>query len=162
MAKEAPDAEFQDKLETLSLQHTIPLTHYLLCVYEAEGCGRKEIWITPGRSDNTVEHILPQTVSRGTASGDYWIAQFGSEEECKHYCSKLGNYAFLTKKAQSKASNKDFAAKKVIYGSETDMKLTQELCNYPSWTIASIEERQKKMAKVWVEYISFRLNEGSN
>lgn len=162
MEKEASDADFKDKLETLSLPYTQPLTHYLLRVYEAEGCGRKEVWTSAGRKTNTVEHVLPQTVTKGKDSGDFWIAQFGNEEACGLYSSKMGNYAFLTSKAQSKASNKDFAFKKSVYATETDMKLTQELCEYSEWTIKSIEKRQKRMTQVWVKYISFHVDENAD
>ena len=69
------------------------LTHYLLCVYEADGCGRKEIWTTPGRGNNTVEHVLPQTVKPTTEWGKYWISQFGSVEDCDTY--KILNKIYL-------------------------------------------------------------------
>ena len=151
----APDARFREELLTLSLPYTLPLTHYLLCVYEADGFNRKEIWLTPGRGDNTIEHILPQTIKVSTESGDYWIDQFGSLELCAAYRERMGNYAFLTKKAQSKALNKDFSAKKIVYQKETDMKLTQELTQYEHWTPETIKERQEKMADVWVDSISF-------
>ena len=157
MEPEARDTDFEDKLASLSLAHTLFLTHYLLCIYEAEGCGRKEIWTSAGRKTNTVEHILPQSVPKGKTAGQYWISRFGSHDACMHYRDRMGNYAFLTKKAQGKASNSDFPTKKQVYETETDMKLTLELCQYPEWTAAAIEERQKRMAKVWVRYISFNV-----
>lgn len=153
--EQAPTAKFREALETISLPHTSPLTHYLLRIYEAEGFDRKEIWISPGRSTNTVEHILPRTVTAATPDGDYWIGQFGSKEECAHYADKLGNYAFLTKKAQSKALNRAFDVKKSVYKAETDMKLTLELLDYKEWDAKCVEKRQKKMAEVLTKYISF-------
>lgn len=156
--EKAPDINFKEALETLSLPYTLPLTHYLLCVYESEGCGRKEVWTSPGRVTNTVEHVLPQTINPNTPDGTYWISQFGSKEECDHYSSKLGNYAFLTRNAQSKASNKSFDTKKAVYKTETDMKLTQELLGYKNWNAKCIERRQKKMAAVWVKFISFSID----
>lgn len=151
----APTAKFKEALETISLPHTLPLTHYLLCIYEAEGFNRKEVWTSSGRSTNTVEHILPRTVTAATPDGDYWIGQFGSKEECAHYADKLGNYAFLTKKAQSKALNRAFDVKKSVYKTETDMRLTLELLNYKRWDAKCIERRQKRMAEILVKYISF-------
>lgn len=154
-AAKAPDGQFRDQLLTLALPHTLPLTHYLLCVYEADGCGRKEIWTTPGRGNNTVEHVLPQTVKPTTEWGKYWIVQFGSVENCDTYKDRLGNYAFLTKEAQSKALNKAFEHKKVVYRDETDMKLTQELAACVDWNLEEINKRQARMADVWVKSISF-------
>lgn len=154
-AAKAPDGQFRDQLLTLTMPHTLPLTHYLLCVYEADGCDRKEIWTTPGRGNNTVEHILPQTVKPTTEWGKYWITQFGSAESCETYKDRLGNYAFLTKEAQAKALNKDFDYKKIIYRDETDMKLTQELVSCEKWNLDEINKRQARMTEVWVASISF-------
>lgn len=154
-ASKAPDGQFRDQLLSLTMPHTLPLTHYLLCVYEADGCGRKEIWTTPGRGNNTVEHVLPQTVKPTTEWGKYWISQFGSVEDCDTYKERLGNYTLLTKEAQSKALNKDFHLKKVVYRDETDMKLTQELALCAEWNLEEINKRQARMADVWVTSISF-------
>lgn len=52
-ASKAPDGQFRDQLLSLTMPHTLPLTHYLLCVYEADGCGRKEI------SLRSIPSILP-------------------------------------------------------------------------------------------------------
>lgn len=154
-ASKAPDGQFRDQLLSLTMPHTLPLTHYLLCVYEADGCGRKEIWTTPGRGNNTVEHVLPQTVKPTTEWGKYWISQFGSVEDCDTYKDRLGNYAFLTKEAQAKALNKAFHLKKVVYRDDTDMKLTQELALCAEWNLEEINKRQARMADVWVTSISF-------
>lgn len=153
--EKAPDGLFKDQLLTLSMPYTQPVTHYLLCVYEADGCGRKEIWTTPGRGNNTVEHILPQTVNPSTTYGKYWISQFGSLENCDTYKDRLGNYAFLTKPAQGKALNKDFNQKKLVYSQDTDMKLTQELTKCTDWNLDEINRRQERMVDVWVKSISF-------
>lgn len=151
----ASDAQFEDQLQTLSLPYASPLTHYLLCVYEAEGFNRHEIWTSPGRFDNTVEHILPQEVDESTPEGQYWVAQFGGIEECSVYRERLGNYAFLTQKAQSKALNRDFDHKKKVYKDDTDMRLTQELTQYDNWNPVNMLDRQKRMATILVKKISF-------
>lgn len=156
-AAKAPDGQFRDQLLTLTMPYTLPLTHYLLCVYEADGCGRKEIWTTPGRGNNTVEHILPQTVKPSTEWGKYWVKQFKSLDNCDTYKERLGNYAFLTKEAQAKALNKSFDLKKVVYKDETDMKLTQELVQCADWNLNEINMRQTRMADVWVKSISFTI-----
>lgn len=156
-AQKAPDGQFKEQLQTLTISYTLPLTHYLLCVYEADGCGRKEIWTTPGRGNNTVEHVLPQTVKEDTEAGKYWISQFGSIENCETYKERLGNYAFLTKAAQSKALNKAFEFKKVVYRDDTDMKLTQELVHCTDWNLAELNKRQERMADVLVKSISFNV-----
>jgi len=154
-SKHAPDSDFYEKLQTLTLPHTSALAHYMLCVYEAEGCGRKEVWVSPGRFTNTVEHILPQRVISGTTDGAYWISKFGSTDNCAAFMNRMGNYAFLTKSAQSKASNKSFEKKRKVYQEECDMKLTKEVAEYTDWTEDAIRQRQKKMAKVWVKHIGF-------
>ena len=154
-AAKAPDGQFKEQLLTMTMPYTQPLTHYLLCVYEADGFDRKEIWTTPGRGNNTVEHVLPQTVKPNTEWGKYWIGQFKNLENCATYKERLGNYAFLTKEAQSKALNKPFDAKKIVYRDDTDMKLTQELVQCENWNLKEINKRQARMAEVWVKSISF-------
>lgn len=153
--KHASDSDFSEKLQSLSLPHTSALAHYMLCVYEAEGCGRKEVWVSPGRFTNTVEHILPQRIVGSTLDGTYWLNQFGSEDNCNAFKNRMGNYAFLTKSAQAKASNKAFDKKRKVYKEESDMKLTKEVSEYSDWNETTIRERQKKMTKVWVKHIGF-------
>lgn len=153
--EKASDAQFRAELLTLSLPYQSPLTHYMLCVYEADGFNRKEIWTSPGRSDNTVEHVLPQTIRAATPWGQYWLGQFGSIENCTLFEERMGNYAFLTRPAQSRAKNKDFPSKKDVYQNDTDMKLTQELVSFENWTPDTIKQRQEKMADVWVKSIAF-------
>ena len=153
--EKAPDAKFKEALSNISIPYTSPLAHYLLCVYEAEGFNRKEFWTSPGRSNNTVEHILPQEVNATTPSGQYWLTQFDSQDNCSIYIERLGNYAFLTKTAQSKALNREFEHKKIIYSTETDMRLTKELTKYADWNPQNIIARQVKMAEVLTKAISF-------
>lgn len=153
--EKAPDAKFKEALSNISIPYTSPLAHYLLCVYEAEGFNRKEFWTSPGRSNNTVEHILPQEVNATTPSGQYWLTQFDSQDNCSIYIERLGNYAFLTKTAQSKALNREFEHKKFIYSTETDMRLTKELTKYADWNPQNIIARQVKMAEVLTKAISF-------
>ena len=153
--EKAPDAKFKEALSNISIPYTSPLAHYLLCVYEAEGFNRKEFWTSAGRADNTVEHILPQEVNPTTSSGQYWIKQFDSQDNCSIYIERLGNYAFLTKTAQSKALNREFEHKKFVYSTETDMRLTKELTSYEDWNPQNIIARQAKMADVLTKAISF-------
>ena len=153
--EKAPDTKFKEALQNISIPYKSPLAHYLLCVYEAEGFNRKEFWTSPGRWNNTIEHVLPQDVNPFTESGKYWITQFKSLDGCDLYRERLGNYAFLTPTAQSQAKNKDFAFKKTIYKEETDMNLTKELLSYEEWNPDNLIERQNKMAQVLTEAISF-------
>ena len=154
-SKKASDASFKEALLTLTLSYQSPLAHYLLCVYEAEGFNRKEVWTSPGRYNNTIEHILPPTIKPTDSHGKYWLKQIGSMENCTLFKERLGNYAFLTKSAQSKAKNKDFLSKKDVYANDTDMHLTQELTTFNQWSKATIKQRQEKMTDIWVKSISF-------
>lgn len=155
--EKAPDIKFKEALSNISIPYTSQLAHYLLCVYEAEGFNRKEIWTSPGRFTNTVEHILPQEVNPTTPSGQYWLKQFDNLDNCSIYEERLGNYAFLTKPAQSKALNREFDHKKHIYSTETDMLLTKELTTYDNWNPDNIMKRQAKMADVLTKAISFNI-----
>ena len=95
------------------------------------------------------------TVKEDTEAGKYWISQFGSIENCETYKERLGNYAFLTKIAQSKALNKSFEFKKIVYRDDTDMKLTQELVQCSNWNLIELNKRQERMADVLVKSVSF-------
>ena len=153
--EKAPDVKFQEALQTISIPYKSPLAHYLLCVYEAEGFDRKEFWTSPGRWNNTIEHVLPQEVNPTTEYGKYWIEQFGSLDGCDLYRERLGNYAFLIPAAQSQAKNKDFAFKKTIYNEKTDMHITKELLSFDDWNPNGVNARQKNMASILTKAISF-------
>lgn len=155
--EKAPDSKFGEALQIISIPYKSPLAHYLLCVYEADGFNRKEYWTSPGRWNNTIEHILPQDVNPNTENGQYWISQFGTVEECDLYLERLGNYAFLTPSAQSQAKNASFELKKIVYREKTDMRLTQELIGYSDWNPDNINKRQKRMAEVLVASIAFNI-----
>ncbi len=155
--KKTPDVEFQEVLSNISIPYKSPLAHYLLCVYEADGFNRKEVWADPGRKNTTIEHILPQDVDESTAHGKYWIKQFNSVDNCNLYRERLGNYAFLTPNAQSQAQNKDFEFKKKIYETETDMQLTKELLNFGEWNMKGVNERQMRIAEVLTKSINFKI-----
>ena len=153
----APDGEFKEELLKISIPHSQSITHYLLCVYEADGFERHEKWQSVGRKVNTVEHILPQKVDAGNEHGDYWIEQFDGKEACQTYMERLGNYAFLTQQAQNRANNKAFKYKREVYANESDMLLTKEIANCEDWNLEEINKRQERMADVWVNSISFSL-----
>ena len=56
----------------------------------------------------------------------------------------MGNYAFLTKSAQAKASNKAFDKKRKVYKEESDMRLTKEVAEYSEWNETTISNCQSR------------------
>ncbi len=97
----------------------------------------------------SIEHILPENQSTLI-----WNEAFNNNP--KDYIYRLGNYSLLTNTDNRKCSGKEFIAKKNIY-KDSRYKLSKDLCNYPEWNIANLQERQNYLAdiakQIWkIEY----------
>lgn len=150
------DNILRERLKNMSLNYRSYLAYYCLVEYE-KSFHKNEPWISTGRSNITVEHILPRTINAEDKHGEYWIKVFGSEEECKLYQNRIGNLTLLGVKPQSKGKNYNFEIKKEVYKSNTEMLSTKEICNYSIWDTNSIESRQEKMVNVLMESLTLEL-----
>ena len=118
-----------------------------------------------------VEHILPKSVIRKLTTGKtltknagQWIEDLGHPkpktlEEMQElgntlqpYLNRLGNQALLNNKANRGARDRPFDKKRAFYEKQA-LELTKALNGHPSWTMAEIKSRQKRLArdapKVW-------------
>lgn len=138
--------ELKDTLRSMNLNYKSYLAYYCLVEYE-KILHKNEPWRSTGRTDITVEHILPQTIKSEDEHGEYWISSFKGEENCKLYQNRLGNLTLLGKVPQNKGKNYNFNIKKDVYKKFTDMFSTKELIEYTVWNRESIENRQNKMAE---------------
>lgn len=98
------------------------------------------------RKQDTIEHILPQTMG----SGGYWAERFTPEEHAK-YVHDIGNLTLTYE--NPKLSNKSFPRKKgkpAQQGTYAGSKLfiEQALADYNDWTVIHIEERRERI-KQW-------------
>lgn len=153
----AKDNEFKNAIKSLEVKIKSYSTYYLLVEYE-KSLHINEKWISPGRKNVTIEHILPQTVDITKECGKYWIDSFKEDkddkygkEQCEIYVNRLGNLTLLGQNGQNKASNKVFISKKEVYKKHTDMFITKEILYYDKWDTESIEDRQEKMAVKYVD-----------
>ena len=91
----------------------------------------------------TLEHILP--VKRDA----HW-SHF-SEDEHRAFLHRLGNLALLTYKDNGGSQGTDYAFKKNVLGDPKNGSLTKDAAKHNSWSIAEIEARQNRMAKIAVK-----------
>jgi hypothetical protein len=93
----------------------------------------------------SVEHVLPQNPSEGSE----WLTTFPDEEVRERWVHKLANIVLLTKRKNSQAGNLDFLEKKEKYFSAkagvSNFSLTNQVLNEKSWTLDTLERRQKEL-----------------
>ena len=124
---------------------------YLLYEYELALASNKRAstkikWEQINKNDlkDTIEHILPQNISRIA----YWNERF-NEEEHEFYLNNLGNLTLT--KYNSNLGNKAFPQKKGRLGSaepcyaNSPFFMEQALVQRRHWTIRSIEDRRRKI-----------------
>ena len=90
-----------------------------------------------------IEHIMPKKMQK-------WGDSHISEADHEKYLWRLGNLTLLGDDYNKKASNNVFAEKRAEYG-KSDIALTKEVCDYDTWSIETILQRQKQMAKLAVK-----------
>lgn len=93
--------------------------------------------IDDGKTVN-IEHILPKKIQKGQWDGF-------SLEEHDEYLWKIGNLTLLGQEYNTKASNKEFLAKKEMY-SQSKIEITKKLTEYNSWAKTDILNRQNEFS----------------
>lgn len=93
----------------------------------------------------TIEHVLPQTVAKGS-NWEKWWPDEGQRDEWVH---RLANLVPLNKKRNSAAQNYDFVQKRDIYfrGSKnvSSYALTTQVLGREEWTPKYLKIRQKEL-----------------
>jgi hypothetical protein len=96
----------------------------------------------------TLEHVLPQTVEKGSE----WEQSWPGEDMRKLWIHRLANLVPLNKKRNSAAQNYDFEKKKRAYfsGQEnvSSYVLTTQVLNEKEWTPEIVEKRQEELLNV--------------
>ena len=130
------DAEFAEGLMELT-GLTTPQARYIL--RKIEWAENKET--TMASSGVEIEHVLPQRPDLN------WKSYMGgSNDDIREACQKLGNLTLLYEKLNKQASARSFNEKKVTYR-QSKIQLTQDLCEFPSWTYDSIDARQRTFSE---------------
>ncbi len=96
----------------------------------------------PPFDDLTVEHIMPQTLSKG------WREHLGEEADKLHeqYLHRLGNLTLCGPRWGSAMSNHSFEKKKEIYRKSSVM-MTRQLVKLPTWDENAIKGRADELAE---------------
>jgi hypothetical protein len=100
----------------------------------------------------SIEHVLPQTVDDNSE----WAHAF-SDTERAYWTHRMVNLVFLTKRINTRASNWDFARKRLEYFASKDgtspFPITQAVLQTDAWSISHLENRQAqliaKLAELW-------------
>jgi hypothetical protein len=96
----------------------------------------------------TIEHVLPQTVTKDSV----WAVQWPNAADQMRWLHRLANLVPLNQRRNSQAQNHDFERKKKAYfGGKQGVSsyvLTTQVLNTPAWTPAVVEKRQKDLVDV--------------
>ena len=103
------------------------------------------------RSQLTIEHVLPQTISTGSS----WQTSWPDEEERKNWLHRIANLVPLNRRRNASAQNYGFDKKKRAYfGGKKGVSsyiLTTQVLNTPKWTPSVVQKRQKDLVGILIE-----------
>jgi Protein of unknown function (DUF1524) len=111
---------------------------------QEKGANAKEL--DPG-TVLTVEHILPRNP---TAE---WRTNFADDDQVEDAIYRMGNLCLVARNRE--LGREPFNVKKKIF-EESDLSLTKELAEYPTWNMEMIMRRQTKLAKYAVSAWRFQ------
>lgn len=99
-----------------------------------------------------IEHILP----KGKIHLPGWDG-FGADE-ARDYVHRLGNLTLLKthENKSGKEFNANFGNKKKVYKTSS-YSITRDICDYPEWNPASVDERQEAIASLAEEIWNFNI-----
>ena len=96
----------------------------------------------------TIEHVLPQTVERGS----YWEQKWPDAREREQWLHKIGNLIPLDQRTNSSASNYDFATKKSMYFFKNGVSpyvIGSQIAAITDWTPVVVAQRQSDLLNVF-------------
>ena len=102
---------------------------------------------TYDRSNCTIEHVLPQTVTEESP----WQELFPDAESREESTQQLGNLVLLSRSKNSKAANWDFSRKRDTYFKSDKVvpfALTVDVLDSEEWTPKSLRERHQRLIKL--------------
>ena len=126
----------------------IALARYYLIKLEnmkrQEEGGKGEMVPDDSPNEVSLEHILPLTISDQAD----WPAF--TAEQASEYHGRLGNMTILQAKDNSKIGNLSFANKKPFLAA-SEITITSDLGNAPTWDPTAIEMRQQELSRLAVK-----------
>lgn len=111
-------------------------------IFDNPGQGVQNAPLTDPEKVN-LEHILPKNPDPG------WKNVLGADPSILRECrNRLGNLCLLDKPSNKKQAAKPFSDKKLLY-LKSEFDLTKQVASqYSAWDRRTIEDRQRKMAKL--------------
>jgi hypothetical protein len=136
------DQQFEQAFAIASVSNT-RIARYYLRSLEKVLVDEPEPWFEPQEDQSLVnlEHVVPLRLE-GNWPGI-------SEDDVKIYGKRLGNMVLLRASDNSYLRSGAFADKRPVY-EQSPYRLTEELGARDDWTVASIVERQARLAKLAV------------
>ena len=143
------NATFMSAFEVASVTKERLARYYLRAIESAKRKKESDSpELEPVRNTDRVnlEHILPEN-----PDPRHWNQK---PDEIQQLCHKIGNLTLMGKKANEKAANDSFKAKKVAYKNSV-LKITQQIAvdfaDTDDWDSVTIAKRQSELAKLAVE-----------
>lgn len=99
-----------------------------------------EVWelIWNASPDHSIEHIIPQEYRQNVD----WV-KLGDIDDQIH---RLGNLGLLNPNDNSRAGNKNFNSKSLIYNN-SNLRLMKEVADYGDWNLITIEQRERELVE---------------
>ncbi len=106
-----------------------------------------DVWerIWKDSAAKSIEHVFPQDIN-----SEDWKGKFGSNEEAKVLCHRLGNLILIPPEVNSKLGNQSFLDKKIIYGECSYLRMIREIAEQDEWNIRTLNDRELKILE-WAE-----------
>lgn len=149
------DDEFQDRFPTHELkQRVINRARYILSKIEYYKSGNTNEFSINSPEDVHVEHIIPQTIDTKKSKKEFgdWETYLGEKARINHKkkVNRIGNMTLLASELNITASNNPFTNKKKFYR-KSNILLTQELVNMPSFKFSHLDKRGEELAEIAVK-----------
>lgn len=136
------DAEFEEAFATARVSRAHLARYYLRAIDKTIKADPQPEYVANEDADQiTLEHVLPIN------PGSDWNADDETAQAAQRF---LGNMVLLRANQNTEIGNVAFSEKSVVY-KQSGYSVTNQVAEYPKWTMDEIRERQAALAKVAVK-----------
>jgi len=144
------DNAFKSAFETATLSNEKLARFYLREIENFQNKDNQEIEVIIDSEKVNLEHVLPKKPDKNYSNF--------TDEEHQKYVKRIGNLTLMNTKANSRQRSCKFEDKKKEF-SKSSLKITKTIADYDEWTVAAIEDRQKKLAEIAVKVWTIKFEE---
>jgi len=144
------DNAFKSAFETATLSNEKLARFYLREIENFQNKDNQEIEVITDSEKVNLEHVLPKKPDKNYSNF--------TDEEHQKYVKRIGNLTLMNTKANSRQRSCKFEDKKKEF-SKSSLKITKTIADYDEWTVAAIEDRQKKLAEIAVKVWTIKFEE---